>query len=230
MALRFGDFRLDLEARQLWRETDVVRLRTRTFDLLELLVRRRPRVLGKAEIHRHLWPGTVVGDVALTVLVAELREALGDDARHPRYVRTVHRHGYAFCAEVVEEAEPPTPARKPARVLWEGRSFGLREGENVLGRDDGCDVSIDLPGVSRRHARLVLEGGRATLEDLGSKNGTFVGDGEVRVAGPTPLRDGSPFRLGRVLLMFRSGRAALTTVTDGGSRGAGSRESRDDTG
>ena len=90
------------------------------------------------------------------------------------------------------------------RVLWEKRIIPLVEGENVLGRDEDVTVRIDAPGVSRRHARIRVSGAEATIEDLGSKNGTYVGDGVSPIAGPTVLPDDSRFRLGRVLLVFRS--------------------------
>jgi DNA-binding winged helix-turn-helix (wHTH) protein len=215
--LRFGDFTLDSEARELRCGADAVHLRTRAFDLLDLLVRHHPRVLGKAEIRNHLWPDTVVEDVALTVLVAEIRAALEDDAHHPRFVRTVHGLGYAFCGEAAEElGTAPPVARGGPRVLLDGRTWPLREGTNILGRDAGVDVPIEVPGVSRRHARVVVSRGLATLEDLGSKNGTFVGEGEEPVAGPVPLPDGSPFRLGRVLLHYRSAPEARSTKTEPG--------------
>ena len=212
--LRFGEFELDTEARQLRRGRTEIHLRPRALDLLALLGRHRPRVLGKAEIRRHLWPGTVVEDVALTVLIAEIRAALGDDARRPRFVRTAHGLGYAFCSDAAEEAEASSTARGGAGIVWDGRILLLHEGENVLGRDDGADVPIEVPGVSRRHARIVVSDGRATLEDLGSKNGTFVGEGEVPVTDPVPLPDRSPLRLGRVLLHYRQATDALSTETE----------------
>jgi pSer/pThr/pTyr-binding forkhead associated (FHA) protein len=97
------------------------------------------------------------------------------------------------------------------------------EGENVLGRDEDVTVRIDAPGVSRRHARIRVSGAEATLEDLGSKNGTCVGDAPSPITGPTPLPDGSRFRLGRVLLVFRSSSEAGSTMTErrGRPRSAG---------
>jgi hypothetical protein len=60
-------------------------------------------------------------------------------------------------------------------VAHDRRVTPLREGDNVLGRDPDAFVRIDVPGVSRRHARIVLPGGHATVEDLGSKNGSAIG-------------------------------------------------------
>ena len=89
------------------------------------------------------------------------------------------------------------------RVLWEKRVIPLVEGDNVLGRDEDVTVRVDAPGVSRRHARIRVEGERATIEDLGSKNGTYVGEATTPINGPTALPDGTRFSLGRVLLVFR---------------------------
>ena len=137
------------------------------------------------------------------MLVSQLRATLGDDAREPRFVRTVAGFGYSFPASAADDA---TPAAGAGRRLWletEASSLALAEGENVLGREEDLATRVDGPGVSRRHARIVVHGGRAVLEDLASKNGTFL-DGE-RVESPRSLEDGATIRLGRrVSLVFRS--------------------------
>ena len=214
MRLRFGDFVLDPDSRRLFKGTLEVHLQPKVFDLLDLLVRSRPRALTKQHIRGLLWPDTVVGEASLTVAVAELRGALGDDAKEPRFIRTVYGFGYAFEGEV----EPPgggAPSSGVApRVLWEKRVIPLVEGDNVLGRDEGVTVRIDAPGVSRRHACIRVHSGRVTIEDLGSKNGTYVGEGEPAITGPTPLADDARFRLGRVLLVFRSSPESGSTLTE----------------
>jgi len=217
LRLRFGEFLLDTESRQLFKEGAEVHLQPKTFELLELLVRTRPKALNKRHIRGQLWPDTVVGEASLTVAVAELRAALGDDAKEPRFVRTVYGFGYAFAGEAEGEplkAELAPRAGVAPRVFWEKRIIPLVEGENVLGRDEGVTVRIDAPGVSRRHACIRVEGERATIEDLGSKNGTFVGEGESAIIDPTPLPDDARFRLGRVLLVFRSSPESGSTRTE----------------
>ncbi len=214
--LRFGDFVLDRDARQLFRDGVEVHLQPKTFELLDLLVRSRPKALSKQSIRDQVWPDVVVGEASLTVAVAELRAALGDDAKEPRYVRTVFGFGYAFAGEVLDERAasiaPPRSDVPAPRLLWEKRVIPLLEGENVIGRDEGATVRIDAPGVSRRHACIRVAGRTATIEDLGSKNGTFVGD--ELLSAPTPLVDGAVFRLGRVVLVFRNEKDTGSTMTE----------------
>jgi pSer/pThr/pTyr-binding forkhead associated (FHA) protein len=99
-----------------------------------------------------------------------------------------------------------------AQVLRDKTAFVLHEGKNVLGRDEAGDVCLDWPGVSRQHARIVVASDGATLEDLGSKNGTYLR--EQKVTGPTPLADGDVFRMGRLALEFRLVRGAISTRTE----------------
>jgi DNA-binding winged helix-turn-helix (wHTH) protein len=209
MRIAFAEFVLDTAMRQLFRGTAKVHLEPKALELLELLLVRRPEAISKGEIQRHLWPDTFVSESSLTGLVAQLRKALADDRRQERFLRTVHGFGYAFSGEVPTEAAPP-PA--PARLIWEESVFLLQPGENLLGRAEEASIRIDAPGVSRRHARVVVTDGQATIEDLDSKNGTFVGEG--RVDAPTTLRDGDRLRLGRQLLTFRRAGSAAVTRTE----------------
>jgi DNA-binding winged helix-turn-helix (wHTH) protein len=215
LPLHFGEFSLDSESRQLFRGGEEIHLQPKAFELLELLVGSRPKALTKLLIRQRLWSETFVSDASLTVLVADLRAALGDDAKEPRYVRTVYGFGYAFAGEVATQASPDAvPAIGAPRVIWGRRVTPLVEGENVLGRDETAAVRIDVPGVSRRHARIDVRGDQAMLEDLGSKNGTFVGEQEAPVTAPVPLADGATFRLGRILLLFRCSAEHGSTVTE----------------
>jgi DNA-binding winged helix-turn-helix (wHTH) protein len=217
MRVRFGEFRLDSDTHELRRGEERVHLAPKAFVLLELLVRPRPRALPKGEIRRRVWPDTHAGDANLNVLVGELRQALGEEAREPLFIRTVFGFGYAFAGETEEEGEPDrAPGAPQPRILWERRVIPLLEGENVIGRDESVAVRIDAPGVSRRHARVLVHRDQATLEDLGSKNGTWL-EG-ARLAVPTPLPDGAIFRLGRLVLVFRSGPETGSTVTEEAGR------------
>src|SRR6185295_6799431 len=103
MRLTFGDCLFDRERRELTRNGSVVHAGPKLLRLLELLIDTRPRALTKDEIHQALWADTFVSDSTLTSLVAELRAAIGDEARSPRLVRTIHGYGYAFCGEAAVE-------------------------------------------------------------------------------------------------------------------------------
>jgi DNA-binding winged helix-turn-helix (wHTH) protein len=210
--LRFGEFELDPASRQLRCSGRPLHLSPKAFALLEMLLQRRPAALSKADIRDRVWPRTFVSDSNLTSLVTELRTALGDDAREPRFVRTVYGFGYAFCGEVAEREGGRPPAGDRCRLYYDGREIALPEGEITLGRADDVAALIDAASVSRRHARIRVREGRATLEDLGSKNGTFVG-GE-RLLAPRELKDGDEIRLGHIPLTFRILGTAASTRTD----------------
>lgn len=203
MELRFGEFRLDPLTRQLRRGADEIHVPPKAFDLLLELIERRPNALTKTALQESLWPGTFVVEANLSNLIADLRAALEDDVRHPRFIRTVHGFGYAFCGAVADDslAETPRAAAAPCVLVRNGRLYSLAEGENVLGREGDAASWFDSTSVSRRHARIVVTDGKALLEDLASKNGTFLGD--VRVSAPVALEDGSQIRLGSLLVTFR---------------------------
>ena len=213
MAICFGPFTLNLDTRQLCRGADGVHLSTKAFDLLAALARERPNVISKADLQQRLWPDTFVAEANLSNLIAEVRQALQDSSREPRYVRTVHRIGYAFCAE----AETTESARSaPAAFFWietGGRYFPLPVGEHVIGRDAEASIRLDSSTVSRRHARITVTEHAAVLDDFGSKNGTF--HQETRVTAATPLADGDNIRIGSNLLTFRR-RGDATTETHAG--------------
>jgi DNA-binding winged helix-turn-helix (wHTH) protein len=217
MRVSFGDCVLDLERRQLIRADRDVHLTPKALDLLALLVTERPRAVPKTEIRDRLWPGTFVSESNLTTLVTELRAALGDSARLPRYLKTVPRFGYAFCGTAREQSgRPPLSRRRgPHFTLeWAGEEVALRDGENLIGREEGAAVWIESASVSRRHARIVVSGGQATLEDLGSKNGTFVRG--QRLTSAVVLANGEEIRVGVVPLRFRAFEAADSTRTPPG--------------
>jgi DNA-binding winged helix-turn-helix (wHTH) protein len=198
--LRFGDVTFDPGRRLVLRGTRPVHLEPRAFRLLELLLSRRPRALSKAEILETVWPDVVVTEGSLSALVKDLRKALGEDARSPSYVRTVFGYGYAF-EGTVHEVVSAAPSAERHALVWGGTEVRLSDGPNLIGREPPAAIVIPHPSVSREHARIEVEGDRALLVDLGSKNGTFRGG--ARVEAPTPLVDGDELRLGAVRLTYR---------------------------
>jgi len=213
MRFTFGEFALDSGTRQLLKGGREIHASPKELALLELLLRARPRAVSRTRLRAALWPDAHVGETSLHVLVSQLRATLGDDAQAPRFVRTVAGFGYSFPTSA-DQAGTPSAARR----LWlelEASSLELVEGENVLGREERLATRVDGPGVSRRHARVLVRDGRAWLEDLRSKNGTFL-DG-TRIDGPRALEDGALVRLGRrVSLVFRSDAADPTETEEGG--------------
>jgi DNA-binding winged helix-turn-helix (wHTH) protein len=215
--IRLEGFLLDVEGRQLLRDGQPVHLAPKALELLELLLDRRPNAVSKSTIHARLWPETFVAEVNLAVLVHRVREALGDDPRDPRYVRTVIRYGYAFCGPAwVEGDGSGGSAEFEYRVVVGAKDVVLRAGENLLGRAHDAAVRVDQTSVSRRHATIAVTKEGATIADCASKNGTFVGS--RRVSSPTALRDGDRILLGAALLVFRCFRHDPARGSDPASR------------
>ena len=212
MRVRFGDFVLDRGTRQLRRGEEERRLGSKAFELLELLLNQRPNVVARERIRDRVWPGTFVSESTLATVVAEVRAALDEDPKRPRFLRTVHGVGFAFCGAATESGPRVPAGRTVYRLVLEDREIVLRPGENVLGRVEEGVVWLESPSISRRHARILIEEGEVVLEDLASKNGTFV-RGE-RISVPTRLADGDVFRLGRVSMKLRAGQADQSTRTE----------------
>ena len=210
MRLAFGDCVLDSGTRELSRGGESVHLEPKAFALLELLIAARPEAISKSKLHDALWPKTFVSERSLARLVGDLRSAIGDRAEKPRFIRTVHRFGYAFCGEVTTGSARASAMR--CRLVWGDREIALGPGEHVLGRDPEAAVWIDLDSVSRRHARILVEEEQATLEDLKSKNGTFL-DGK-KVTSPERLSNGNRIKVGAASLVFRCSRRMGTTRTE----------------
>ena len=184
----------------------------KAFELLRMLVERAPAALSKNDIHDLIWPGTFVSETALPGLIAELRGALGDDAHEPHVIRTVHGFGYSCIAPVRPSAQTePAATAGRFRLLLQGREISLPAGENVIGRDAQATVYIEDASVSRRHALIHIEEDGARLEDLGSKNGTFVNG--TPLPGSTPLTNGDVVAIGVVQAVFRDTASASSTVT-----------------
>ena len=177
----------------------------KAFDLLCGLVEHRPKVMDKSELHARLWPDTYVVEGNLNVLIGEIRRALGDSPREPRFIRTVHGVGYAFCGHLENARDASSsPRTVPCWLVTRNGTIRLADGENIVGRDPDCGVWLDSPSVSRRHARIVVvgEGRRVSLEDLNSKNGTLLQG--VPVQGRVDLSDGAELTFGSVDVTLRS--------------------------
>jgi DNA-binding winged helix-turn-helix (wHTH) protein len=204
MRVAFGGFLFDSDTRELLEDGRRLHVSPKAFDLLHVLLERRPNVVSKTELHERVWAGAFVGEANLSVTVAEIRQVLRDDSREGKLIRTVHRVGYAFCAPVVDVPVATAPTGQPysrSWLRWNEKSFQLAEGENVVGRDPRCNIWVDASGVSRRHARVFVAGNLVTIEDLESSNGTFVLGRRISVA--HELSDGDTIELGSAKMMFR---------------------------
>ena len=214
---RFGDFALDTSTRQLLQRGRPAHLSPKAFQLLQALIEAAPRALSKTELQDRVWPDTFVVEANLQHLIVEIRASLGDHPRHPRYVRTVHGFGYAF-QEVPDGVERREPGGPICRLRWETGRATLLAGEHLIGRDPAADVALESTAVSRVHARIRVSADQVTLEDLGSKNGSFVGS--RRVEGPVTLVDGDQISIGTIFIIVRISPDAASTVTAGGNTGS----------
>ena len=215
MQARFGAFVLDLDSRELLRDSRRVSLSPKAFELLSILVASRPKAISKGELQERLWPATFVVEKNLANLVSEIRAAIGDDPSDARFIRTVPRFGYAF-REAVTRADTDHAVHRGGvsfAIKWMSGRMTLDEGEHIIGRDPNVEIYLDAPGVSRRHALIKIAAARATIEDLGSKNGTLVGDQRVDVS--RSIGDGDIITVGSVKLTVRALQTPSSTETEG---------------
>lgn len=211
-AFRFGEFTFDCESRQLLQNGEKRHLSPKAQQLLHLLLTSRPRALSREDLYDALWPSTFVGDTNLANLVNELRRALGDEARTPRYIRTAHGYGYAFCDDVAVSTQALSATamlRCDGAPGLQPSSHVLYEGENAVGRGLECEVVIADSTVSRRHAVITVASGKITVADHGSKNGTFV-DGQRIGSTPVPVTPRSRIMFGIVGARILRRRSSVT--------------------
>jgi DNA-binding winged helix-turn-helix (wHTH) protein len=211
MTVQFAGFVFDEERRQLLHGGEVLHLEPKAFDLLALLLTRRPNAISKAEIREAIWPGAHVSESSLPGLVGDLRAALGDDPKDSRFIRTVPRYGYAFCGDIVVGAPAPAHAARWTAV-WAAREIPLPDGEHLIGRGEDCHIRSDSASVSRHHALVRVTSERLLVEDLGSRNGTWVHG--RRLAGPAELTAGDAVRVGPEVIRFVPARSDDSTVAD----------------
>jgi DNA-binding winged helix-turn-helix (wHTH) protein len=204
MRFSFAELVFDSRLHHLSRDGQPVELSPKAYTLLEILLEARPAAVSKEALYDRLWPKTFVEPGNLHNLISEIRSALGDEAR--AMIRTVHGFGYAFAAEGSTTLTPASFA-----VRFGGELLPLHVGENIIGRDPEAAVVIDAPDVSRHHARLLVSNDTVTLEDLGSKNGTFV-DGK-RLTSSMVVCDGDLVTVGRTLFRIERLLDAPSTAT-----------------
>jgi DNA-binding winged helix-turn-helix (wHTH) protein len=144
----FPPFRLDPTDAQLWRDNERINLRRKTFEVLRYLLDHPGQLVTKATLLDAVWSEVSVSDSMPATCVTEIRRALGDDAKTPRFIETVHRRGYRFVAKVTTAAFPKGPP-SPRRVMPGPKPI-------VVGRE------AELARLQSRFAE-VLEGQRRVI-------------------------------------------------------------------
>ena len=194
----FADLTVDSDRREVTRGERVVALNPKAFDLLLALVESWPSAVSKEALYERLWPGVFVEMGNLHNLVSDIRLAVNDEKRE--IIRTIHRYGYAIGVAVTSE----TAIR--AHLIIGTRELPLHEGENVIGRD-----LVGNADVSRRHVRILIHGSAGTIEDLGSKNGTWIE--KRRLEAPFSFRSDQEVVLGRTRALIRFTSESGSTLT-----------------
>lgn len=225
---RLGEWLVQPSLNRLSRREETVQIRPKLMDVLSFLAQQSGEVVSKDEIIAAVWARQYMAESVLTRSIAELRRILGDRVVEPRFIETITKRGYRLLAPV-ERVGGPAPAQVPAArpaspqvpssmgvhtcgLCWGEQEIPLSEGENIIGRTSGALVRISSSRVSRRHARIVVTGGRAVLEDLGSKNGTYVRGRKIHR--PVDLSDGDEICFGRDVVVFRFCYPTGTTLTN----------------
>lgn len=200
--MRFGLFELDVAAYELRRDGKRVPLENRPMDVLVLLAQRAGTLVDRETIQGAIGEAGVFldWDAAINTAVRKIRRALDDDAGQPRYIATIVGKGYRFVAPVAR-VEPWRSDAGPTWLLTQNyREFPLAPGDNFIGRDATVRVRLDHPSVSRRHAMIRIDGARAVVDDLNSRNGTFVDGRRIESDAIGELHDGSILGIGPVTL------------------------------
>jgi len=211
LSVQFAGFLFDEDRRQLLHGRELLHLEPKAFDLVALLLSRRPNAISKAEIHESIWPGAHVSESSLPGLVGDLRAALGDDPKEPRFIRTVPRYGYAFCGDVLVGGAAPAQAPRWTAV-WAAHTIPLADGEHLIGRGEDCRIRSGSTRVSRHHALVRVTSERLLVEDLGSRNGTWLHG--HRLLGTAELTPGDAVRVGPDEIQFVRAGADESTISD----------------
>jgi len=146
-SVAFPPFRLDLSSEQLWRDSQAIALRPKTFAVLRYLVEHEGQLVTKDALLDAVWAGTVVGDTVLKSCIGELRQALGDDVQKPRYIATVHRRGYRFIGPLGPlpdqspgHRETSSPKLESVRKLAAILSADVHGYSRLMGQDEGGTI------------------------------------------------------------------------------------------
>lgn len=199
-----GEWLVEPSLDRVTRDGREVRLRPRAMDVLVALALRAGELASKRDLIDAVWRTEFVSDHALTQVVAEIRAALGDDARNPAYIENIPRRGYRLVAEVTEAAPSVVPAHEatlPFKLQGDHGDHPLVQGDNIIGRAPDAEICIDQTEVSRCHARIRVAGTSASIEDLDSKNGTYLNG--TKLEHRAELKNGDEIWIGRSIARLR---------------------------
>lgn len=212
-AFHIGDWLVEPSLNRVSRGDVSHHLAFKVMEALVFLAENAGVMVPKQRIIDAVWRKEFITENTLTQAITDLRRVFDDDARNPRFIETITKRGYRLIGPVEFLCTPQATdsARLPCGVVIGGNEILLAVGENLIGRTREAVVRIDSDEVSRRHARVIVSSHEATLEDLGSKNGTYLW-GE-RIETPVPLADGDEITIGTVELTFRRLESSTTTKT-----------------
>ncbi len=195
MVLAFGQYRFDIERRELRRDAELIDLEPRAFDLLAYLVLHRDHVVTKDDLLQAVWHGRIVSESALTTRINAVRRALGDDGKAQFMIRTFNRKGVRFVGEVKEIADRITLEKPPIAVSL--LSIAVLPFQNMSGDPeqeyfaDGMVEEITTaiarcPGlfVIARNSSYAYKGKSIDVKQVARELGVrYVLEGSVRKAG-----------------------------------------------
>ncbi len=200
-----GHWRVDPALNSVAGPVETAHLEPKVMDVLVCLVEHASDVVSKELLLRAVWPDTCVTDDVLTRAIFELRRVFGDQVRRPRVIQTIPKRGYRLIAPVISDIDrrtASTPTEETICTLtWNQGCVMLKEGTYLLGREESLPIRVPSPSVSRRHARITIGGAAVTVEDLASKNGTFLRG--KRLTAPTLLQNGDKLIAGTVRISVR---------------------------
>jgi len=153
----FGPFVLDPGAYRLLKQNTPLPLSPKALDLLLLFVERPAMLLSKDDILGALWPDVAVTDNAITKVVSEVRQALGDDSASPQYVETVARRGYRFVAPIEKLTPEPPAAKADGRPGPRTRTIGVKDFTNVSGDPDVAWLGPGIAETVTNDLRAIAE-------------------------------------------------------------------------
>jgi DNA-binding winged helix-turn-helix (wHTH) protein len=155
MIYEFGPFELDLATMELRTNGESRCLEPQVFALLALLVENHARLVSKDEIIEKVWDGRIVSDAAVASRVKSARQALGDDGQSQRFIKTIHRQGLRFVAEVRALRSSPPGSAAESGAADESQSFGASSGQlDRLSRPSLAVLPFRLVGDPARYAAL----------------------------------------------------------------------------